>query len=89
MKHQMGTFDYFYRVNLGRMLLKHSDNLSRAIQTSHMSAAECQLVVVLTRKTLTKICTKEVFFLLWERCKKANRELKINEPVLHVRGNVL
>ena len=26
MKHQMGTFDYFYGVNLGGMLLKHSDN---------------------------------------------------------------
>ena len=39
-KHQMGTFDYFYGANLGGMLLKHSENLSRAIQTSHMSAAE-------------------------------------------------
>ena len=87
MKHQMGTFDYFYGVNLGRMLLKHSDNLSRTMQTLHMSAAECQLVVVLTRKTSTKVCTKEVFSLLWERCKKAATELKIKEPVLHVKGN--
>ena len=41
-KHQMGTFDYFYSVNLGGMLPKHSDNLSRAIQTLHKSVAECQ-----------------------------------------------
>ena len=81
-KHQMGTFDYFYGVCLEGMLLKHSDNLSRAIQTSHMSAAECQLVAALTTKKLTKVRTEEAFSLFWERCKKAATELKINEPVL-------
>ena len=29
-KHLMGTFDNFYCVNLEGILLKHSDNLSRA-----------------------------------------------------------
>ena len=81
-KHQMGTFDYFYSVYLGGILLKHSDNLSRAIQTSHMSAAEYQLLVALTTKTLTKVRTEGAFSLFWERCKKAATELKINEPVL-------
>ena len=64
------------------MLLKHSDNLSRAIQTSHMSAAECQLVAALTTKILTKVRTEEAFSLFWEKCKKAATELKINDPVL-------
>ena len=35
-KHQMGTFDYFYGVNLGEILLKHSGNLPRTIQTLHI-----------------------------------------------------
>ena len=47
-KHQLGIFDYFHGVYLGGMLLKHSDSLSCAIQTSHMSAAEYQLLVALT-----------------------------------------
>ena len=81
-KNQMGTFDYFYCVNLGGVLLKHSDNLSRAIQTSYMSAEGYQLVAALTTKTLTKLRTEEAFSLFWERCKKATTELKINEPVL-------
>ena len=81
-KHQMGTFDYFYGENLGGMSLKYSDNLSPGIETSHMPAAECQLVATLTKKTLTKIRTEEAFSLFWERCKKAATELKINEPVL-------
>ena len=81
-KHEMGTFDYFCGVYLGEMLLKHSDNLSRAIQTSYMSAEGYQLVAALTTKTLTKFRTEEAFSLFWERCKKATTELKINEPVL-------
>ena len=81
-KHQMGSFGYFCDVYLGEMLLKQSDNLSRAIQTSHMSAAECQLVAALTTKKLTKVRTEEAFSLFWERCKEAATKLKINEPVL-------
>ena len=81
-KHQMGSFDYFYGVYLRGMLLKHSGNLSRAMQTLRMSATECQLVAALTTKALTKVRTEEAFSLLWERCKKATTELNINEPVL-------
>ena len=77
----MGTFDYFYGVNIGGMLLKHSDNISHAIQTSHIFAAECQLVAVLITKTLTKLLTEEAFPLFWERCKKGATELEINELV--------
>ena len=81
-KHQMETFDYFYSVNIGGMLLKYNDNLSHTIQTSHMSASEYQLAAALTTKTLTKVCTEEALSLFWERCKKAATELKINKPVL-------
>ena len=85
-KHQVVTFDYFYGVNLGGMLLKHSHNLSRTIQTLHMPTGECQLVVALTTKALTKVRTEEAFSLFWERCNEATRELKINEPALPRKG---
>ena len=77
-KHQVGTFGYFCGVYLGEILLKHSDNLPRAIKTLHMSAAECQLVAALTTKTLTKVWAEETFSVFWERYKKAVNELKIN-----------
>ena len=64
------------------MLLKHRNKISRAVQTSHMSVTECQLVTTLTTKTLIKVCTEETFSLFFERCKKVATELKINEPVL-------
>ena len=69
-KLQMWIFDYFCDVYLGEMLLKHSDNLSRAVQTSHMSAAECQLVAAFTTKTLTKIRTEEVFLYFGKGARK-------------------
>ena len=62
-KHQMGTFGYFCGVNPGGMLLKHRHNLSRATKTLHMPAAECQLLVALATKTLTKFLTEEIFSL--------------------------
>ena len=77
-KHQKRTFDYFCGVNLRRMLLKHSDNLSRTIQTSHMSAAECQLVAALIG---TKSAQKRIFLYFGKGSKKLPK-LKISEPVL-------
>ena len=66
----MGTFDYFYGVYLEGMLLKHSGNLSRAIQTSHMSVAEYQLSVALTTKTLTKVAQKRLFLYFGKGARK-------------------
>ena len=51
LNHQMEIFGYFNGVKLGSLLLKHSDNVSRTIQHSYMSVADCQLVVALATKT--------------------------------------
>ena len=69
-KRQMGIFDYFCGVYVGEMLLKHSDNLSHAVQTSHISAAECQLVATFTTKKLTKIRTEEAFLYFGKGARK-------------------
>ncbi len=37
---QMKTFDYYFGICLGHLILKHSDNLSRALQMSDISASE-------------------------------------------------
>ena len=48
----MKSFDFFFRAMLGKMLLRQSDNLSRALQGSHMSSAKGQSVASMTVKTL-------------------------------------
>ena len=51
-KHQMGTFDYYFGVSLGAQMLTISDNLSKTLQDAHISASEAQAVSSLTVKTL-------------------------------------
>ena len=49
---QMKVFDFFYGLVLGELLLRHSDNLSRALQHSSISAAEGQVIAKMTLTTL-------------------------------------
>ena len=48
----MKSFDFFFGVLLGELLLLHSDNLSKSLQSSTMSAAEGQKVAAMTIKAL-------------------------------------
>ena len=61
--HQITTFEYYFGVKLGSLLLKHSDNLSKALQTTKLSAAEDQSVASLTVKTLEKMRTDDFYHL--------------------------
>ena len=47
----MRSFNFFFGVLLGELILRHSDNLSRALQGSHVSAAEGQKITKMTVKT--------------------------------------
>ena len=51
----MNSFDFFFGVVLGELLLNHSDNLSKTLQSRHMSAAEGQTIAVKTIRTLQSI----------------------------------
>ena len=42
-KSQMRTFDFFFGIHLGELILSHSDNLSKTLQRKDISAAEGSL----------------------------------------------
>ena len=49
----MKTFNFFFFcVLLGELILRHSDNLSKTMQSPKLSAAEAQKVVAITVKPL-------------------------------------
>ena len=48
---QFKTFQYFYGVILGELILKHSDNLSKTLQSPKLSASEGQHVAEMTVRT--------------------------------------
>ena len=51
-KAQMKSFNFFFGIRLGNLVLSHSDNLSATLQTPKMSAAEAQK---LSRRTVATI----------------------------------
>eukprot|EP00731_Ephydatia_muelleri_P021231 Em0013g958a len=67
---------------LGELLLRHSDNLSKTLQSRHMSAAEGQKVAAMTVKKLKSLRTDESFQAFWELVQKTANELEVECPSL-------
>ena len=51
----MNTFDFFVGLNLGQRLFAHTDNLSRTLQQTEMSAVSGKRVARLTKDVLQKM----------------------------------
>ena len=66
----MNKFDILFGCLLGEQLLRHSDILSKALQTRSLSAAEGQKMALSTVKTLESLRTDEAFLSLYEDAKK-------------------
>ena len=63
---QMNSFDFYFGVYLGEMILHHTDDLSKTLQKRELSAAEGQLVSSLVKETLQSMRSEERFDLFWE-----------------------
>ena len=61
---QMKTFEYFFGLVFGEMLLRHVDNLSRTLQKP-CSTSEGWSIADMTRRTLQKMRSEENFDLFW------------------------
>ena len=79
---QMSKFDFYYGVVLGELILRHTDNLSRTLQKSDISAAEGQNVAGLVVKTLQSLRSDNSFKLFWEKTNKEASDLGVTEPCL-------
>ena len=78
----MKSFNFFFGVSLGELLLRHSDNLSKTLQASSMSAAEEQKTADMTVRTLQSIRTDENFLLFWKSTSQKASKLGISESTL-------
>lgn len=81
---QMKTFEYFYAINLAELILRHSDNLSRTLQKTNISAAEGQDVASLTVKTLLSSRSEEKFACFWKYINHLAiaKDLEVDDPKL-------
>lgn len=78
----MRKFDFLFGVMLGECLLRHSDNLSKALQSPNVSAAEGQKMATLTVKTLETLRNGAAFGLFWEKVNVKGKALDISKPQL-------
>ncbi len=85
---QMKNFDYFYGVHLGDLIHRHSDNLSKTLQKTDISAAEGQEVASMTLKTLESIRSDSKFQLFWQRVCMEAQHFDVSKPCLPRRRKV-
>ena len=62
----MTSFDFFFGCSLRERLLKQTDNLSSALQSASMSAAQGSILAHDVTKTLLKERNDSSFELFWE-----------------------
>lgn len=79
---KMKEFKFLFCLMLAERLLKHSDNLSRTMQSTSMSAVEAKQLCEMCVKVLEKMREEEAFDLFWELVLTTQRELDVSDPVL-------
>ena len=62
----MKTFDFVFGLCLGELILSHSDNLSKTLQTPNLSAVQGQDCARMTVKVLEMLRSQENFDLFWD-----------------------
>ena len=85
---QMQKFEFLYGVMLGQLILSHSDNLSRTLQKSDISAAEGQQVAELVVRTLQQLRTDDNYHLFWQKVSKHADHFGLPEAQLPRRRKV-
>ena len=80
---QMESFDFFFGLNLGHRIFSHTDNLSKTLQKSSMSAASGQRNAILTMEVLNQIRNDDCFKAFYETVMlKKQPHTDISEPKL-------
>ena len=79
---QMHTFDFLYDVFLAELILRHTDNLSKALQQKFMSAAEGQQLARLTLNVLLSLRDSDRFTTFYEQVVEAKSRFGISDPAL-------
>lgn len=78
----MTSFDFYFGVYLGEMVLHHTDDISKTLQKKELSAAEGQQVSSLVKVILQSMRSTECFDLLWKTLIKKVEHLNVSEPAL-------
>ena len=78
----MRTFEYFFGLRLGILILRHSDNLSASLQAKDLYAAKAKHTANKTLATIKKLRTDRSFELFWDDVNLKAKKLDIDAPKL-------
>ena len=78
----MKTFDFVFGLCLGELILSHSDNLSKTLQTPNLSAVQGQDCARMTVKVLEMLRSQENFDLFWDNVLSKSKPLNVDDPKL-------
>ena len=78
---QMNKFNYFFRVKLAILLLRHSNSFSATLQNPELSASQTQSITRETFITLEKLRDDD-YLLFWKEILTESKQLYIDEPDL-------
>ena len=81
-KAQMEKFDFLFGLCLGDWILRHTDNLSKTLQSPSLSAADNQQLAQLICNTLDCLRNQELFSLLWDKVSGMQEKLQIDQAML-------
>ena len=79
---QMHCFTFLFGVNLGELILRHTDNLSRTLQHKELSASESQEIARLTVATLQTLRNDESYELFWKQLEIERSSFEVGEPTV-------
>ena len=79
---QFKTYRTYFGIQLGYLLLQHSDNLSKTLQSNTLYAAAGQRIAAMTVNTLQSIRNDECFDMFWQKIERARQPLDVEAPRL-------
>ena len=82
MKNHTLEFNYSFGIHLAHLVLSHTDNLSKTLQSTEMSAIEGQEVASYTVQTLKKLRNDEQFELFYKKVSAFAAKHDVNDPKL-------
>ena len=78
----MKKIDFLFGVILGEMILCHTDNLSKALQTKVYSAAEGQQTAAMVIRTLQKLRDSHHYDMFWMKVINVSKSLEVESAQL-------
>lgn len=79
---QFKTFSFYFGLHLASLILKHTDNLSKTLQSTSMSVTEGAHIAAMTVKTLQSIRSDERYDAFWDLVLRDHQEVDVDDPKL-------